>query len=296
MNYSDKGKSFDKVRKEDVKPNLERREFEFFKYPASQAFSLTSEAHYHEAIECIIIDNGTLTVFNDGKWDNAKKGDMIVFRSMGAHAIFTNEEDVNDYYVLKIMPSVLYNATPKSAGPSFPLLFTAYNPNLKTLWKKEEIAGTQIELGLKRLISELNNDGKYAGKDISAIISALLIMEEIFNESASFGDTASRCSDAIFAAVAYIGTNLDQSLTEAAVAKKHNISESHFAREFKKATGKTFKDYLTFMRLNLATELLLSTSLPIGTVAARCGYVSTSYFIQLYKKYKGKTPSQERKS
>lgn len=69
-----------------------------------------------------------------------------------------------------------------------------------------------------------------------------------------------------------------------------------FARSFKSATGKTFKEYLNITRMNEAEQLLVSTTLPISEIATRCGYNSASYFTSLYKQYKDKTPCSERKS
>ena len=59
--------------------------------------------------------------------------------------------------------------------------------------------------------------------------------------------------------------------------------------------GKTFKEYLTGVRLAKAHNILISTSLPITDVAVACGYSNLSYFISEYRKAYGKTPRDARK-
>lgn len=292
MDYTDKGKSFDKIRKENYKTDLERYGVEFFKFPVCKAFSLASEAHYHEAIECIIMNRGTITVFNDGKWEKVSKGEMVIFRSMGVHSIFTDDEDVNDYYVLKIVPSLLYGVS--HISNDFPLRFSVYNPNLKTIWKKEEIENSSISYGLNRLIGQLDRDGKSTATDHYIVVSALLVLDGIF-ESAATKELVNS-SSIIFKAVAYITTNFEQNLTITEVAHRHGLSPSHFAKEFKRTVGKSFKDYLISVRMDHAEILLRSTSLTVSDIASKCGYPSYSHFISSYKNQKGITPLQVRKN
>ena len=290
MNYSDKGKPINEMRKELYKPELEMRGIEFFKYPAAQAFSLASESHYHEAIECIYIDRGSLTVYIDGRWESIRSGELVLFRSMGVHSIFTDDQSINDYYVLKILPSILYNIALKSPTEHFPLRFIAFNPKFKTVWKKEEISGSAIEDGFKRLISQLNKDGKSTASTLSLTISALLVLGGLFETGGGYDTDTFKASDAVFRAIAHVEARLSEALAEDDVAKAFGISKSHFAREFKRATGKTFKQYIIHRRMEKAESLLASGKLSVSEVAEKCGYPTTSHFITMYGKIKGKTP------
>jgi AraC-like DNA-binding protein len=60
--------------------------------------------------------------------------------------------------------------------------------------------------------------------------------------------------------------------------------------------GKTFKEYLTGVRLAKAHNILISTNLPITDVAASCGYGNLSYFISEYRRVYDKTPRDTRKA
>jgi AraC-like DNA-binding protein len=59
--------------------------------------------------------------------------------------------------------------------------------------------------------------------------------------------------------------------------------------------GKTFKEYLTGVRLAKAHNILIATDIPITDVAISCGYTNLSYFISEYKKVYGRTPRDTRK-
>ena len=63
------------------------------------------------------------------------------------------------------------------------------------------------------------------------------------------------------------------------------MSDSRFMKFFKQATGTTFVSYLTRVRLAKACELLRSTDLPVGEIAARVGVSDQGYFDRQFKQY-----------
>ncbi|MEG2186664.1 MAG: helix-turn-helix domain-containing protein [Clostridia bacterium] len=81
----------------------------------------------------------------------------------------------------------------------------------------------------------------------------------------------------------------DLSLNELA-ATKYYMNPNYLSRLFKAETGVGFSKYLLSVRMRKAKELLLSTEMSVNEVAAMVGYVSTSYFIQNFKKCFGETP------
>ena len=52
--------------------------------------------------------------------------------------------------------------------------------------------------------------------------------------------------------------------------------------------------YLTDIRLNQAKELLISSSLNVGEIAAIVGYENALYFSRVFRKYAGLSPSAYR--
>lgn len=76
-------------------------------------------------------------------------------------------------------------------------------------------------------------------------------------------------------------------------ADKHRINVFTLSKSFKQATGMTFVEYLTQLRLNKAKELLGGSTLKINEIAEQVGYQGT-YFNRIFKKVEGITPSRYR--
>ncbi|HQL34267.1 MAG TPA: AraC family transcriptional regulator, partial [Treponemataceae bacterium] len=77
-------------------------------------------------------------------------------------------------------------------------------------------------------------------------------------------------------------------------AARLGISEGYLARVFRKKTGKTFFDYLTFVRMRQAMELLLDPAARIQEVAAAVGYTDQRNFSQRFRQIVGCTPTEFR--
>jgi len=82
--------------------------------------------------------------------------------------------------------------------------------------------------------------------------------------------------------------NLDQ------VADIFNVSPFHLSREFKKYTGLNFVEYVSFLRINEAKQLLAKTDLKIKDIVSKIGYNDVSNFIRKFKISEGITPGQYR--
>lgn len=60
------------------------------------------------------------------------------------------------------------------------------------------------------------------------------------------------------------------------------VSAAHLSRSLRTAYGMTPTEYVTDLRLEHAASLLAATSLPIATIATRCGFSSQSYFTRRF--------------
>lgn len=73
-----------------------------------------------------------------------------------------------------------------------------------------------------------------------------------------------------------------------------NVSESHPFRTFKKETGMTVTQYIARLRCQNAAELLRNGDDSIQEIAAFVGYLDGNYFVKVFKKWFGVTPSEYR--
>ncbi len=83
-------------------------------------------------------------------------------------------------------------------------------------------------------------------------------------------------------------------LTVEDVAERLGISAGYLARVFRKKTGKTFFDYLTFTRMRQAMEMLLDPAARIQEVAEAVGYADQRNFSQRFRQVVGCTPTEFR--
>ncbi len=86
----------------------------------------------------------------------------------------------------------------------------------------------------------------------------------------------------------------DSSLMLQDVARAVNMSCSRFSTVFAQENGKTFTEYLTWLRLERARELLRDTEKKSSQIAFECGYNDAHYFSYLFKKNLGMTPGEYR--
>ena len=90
--------------------------------------------------------------------------------------------------------------------------------------------------------------------------------------------------------------NLSRPIALEQLASEAGISRFHYARLFRQQTGETPLSYLTRLRLEAACRLLATTDLPIGQVAAACGYPQPSNFDAAFRRRYGRSPKQARSS
>lgn len=78
------------------------------------------------------------------------------------------------------------------------------------------------------------------------------------------------------------------------VAKAVNMSCSRFSTVFSQQNGQTFTEYLMYLRLSKAREMLRTTSERSSQIAREVGYNDAHYFSYIFKKNTGLTPSDYR--
>ena len=96
--------------------------------------------------------------------------------------------------------------------------------------------------------------------------------------------------------IEYLNENFHNHISLTEVAKLTNMAESAFSRFFKTRTGMTFIDSLTEIRLGHASRMLIDTTQSISEIAYECGFNNISNFNRIFKKKKGCTPKEFKKS
>ncbi|RAU95719.1 helix-turn-helix domain-containing protein [Paenibacillus sp. YN15] len=95
-------------------------------------------------------------------------------------------------------------------------------------------------------------------------------------------------------ALEYIHLNAFNKLNVKELSRKLGLTHAQFIRRFKAELGKTPVEYITFLRLEKAKELLVDTTSTLAQVASRCGYSNEYYFSNVFKHHVGMPPSRYR--
>lgn len=97
-------------------------------------------------------------------------------------------------------------------------------------------------------------------------------------------------------AIAFIMSNYEKNLSLDDVAGNVFLSSGYLSIIFKEETGYTVLEYITYIRMRKAKELILQVpALKVKDIAERLGYNNVQSFIRYFKKYYGETPMAFRK-
>ena len=102
-------------------------------------------------------------------------------------------------------------------------------------------------------------------------------------------------SEVIEKIVSYIQANYMKNLTADELSHNFGLSRTHMTRCFKEYTGFAPHEYITQLRIYNAKYLLKATDLSIEDISRQTGFSDSVYFIQVFKKIEGITPSKFRK-
>ncbi|MFM2476243.1 AraC family transcriptional regulator [Celerinatantimonas sp. MCCC 1A17872] len=102
-------------------------------------------------------------------------------------------------------------------------------------------------------------------------------------------------SKALFEAIRnYIGTHYQSPMTRETLAQAFYISPSYLSHLFRKEANVSFYEYLNYVRLEHAKELLKHYDLKVKEIAMHCGFNDSNYFCRLFKQQTRRSPSQYR--
>ena len=97
-------------------------------------------------------------------------------------------------------------------------------------------------------------------------------------------------SSPIYPAVAYVHNHRQEMVTMNDMARLCHLSPSYFSRLFRREMGENFINYVNRIKVQWAKERLRSSNDSVVQIAQELGYMASSYFISVFKKFEGTTP------
>lgn len=94
----------------------------------------------------------------------------------------------------------------------------------------------------------------------------------------------------LYPALLYIEENPGKMVSMQDMARLCHLSHSYFSKLFQREVKENFTDYVSRKKVELAKKRLREGSDSVTTIALSLGFMDTSYFIKVFKKYEGITP------
>ncbi|WP_350286111.1 AraC family transcriptional regulator [uncultured Croceitalea sp.] len=172
-----------------------------------------------------------------------------------------------------------------------------------------EVIQTSSDQKVKKLLDKiiyLYKNNKIALKqkkdDLFIAISELVVQEQIAIDN-NFTrlkivkhDTKRELYNSITKAKEYLNDNFKEKISLDQISRDIGISKYYLHRLFREINGNTPLEYLKSIRLEEAKNKLQYSKDPIFEIAFKCGFDSTSYFSNMFKKHTGFSPTQFRKT
>jgi AraC-like DNA-binding protein/quercetin dioxygenase-like cupin family protein len=253
----------------------------------------TPQVHMHAGYELGVLLAGRQQRWFDGLDYVAGPGDLWLAAGWEPHGWQCLEADTSDV-VVQWLPEFLGDETlaglpwvqvfgapaasrPRVTGGRLRESVLAVGREIQSEFRREEPGwGHMVRLDLLRLLILLTRGWmppdsahprfRLRSDDLSRIMPALDLVN---------ADLAHRAS-----------------VTQAAAACQ--LGRAQFCTIFRRTLGMSFGTYSRLARLSLASELLVSTSLPIEAVAAMTGFTDGSHLHRVFVQYYGLSPGDHR--
>ena len=246
--------------------------------------------HYHDYIELLYAVDADGYVWYNEERIAFETGKLVIVNSNTPHTLTFRKD--SKYICIKFSPHILYADESSLFEFKYMLPFLSDNSHQK-VFGNDELGGIDI----KSLFLEIIDEWKTTGPAYELIIRAniLKLWAGIFRywHENNISSDDIKITDTLKTALGYIEENFEN-VTEAEVAEYCHVSYNYFSFAFKKTMGKSFSEYITFLRICKAEKLLLTSDKSITEIAFQTGFSTSSYFISKFKAYKGVTPRKFR--
>lgn len=243
--------------------------------------------HAHQHCELFFLLSGQRRYFVGHTIYQVDPGDLIIIPPAQLHQTTQNGPSDYERYLLNFHPQD-HSAFIRSIGQdAFESLLSigcvCFPP----------ATARHVRQTLEQLEQQLASPSPYAGAISAHLLQDILLQILCYGEKKApyLGESA----DKIQQIARYISFHYDQPITLADAAARATMEATYFSKRFKALTGFGFHKYLTHTRLLAAQRLLRETDLSVNAVAEQCGFSDANHFGNVFRHWKGCSPSQYRK-
>lgn len=143
------------------------------------------------------------------------------------------------------------------------------------------------------MMAKLMNLGHHVPKE-SALQALKDVAEGLFSGRMTTLDE--RTNRIIHRLNQHIREHLDGDLSLDRLSELVHLNSSYLSTMYKQYTGRNLSDYISFLRVEKAKEMLADSSCKIHEISLQVGFGTAGYFTRFFKKFTGLTPKEYRNS
>ena len=248
------------------------------------------EYHHHDFSKIVILIDGDLTYYIEGKAYILKPWDILFVNKNEIHKPVVNPNKYYERIVIWLNPDFMA----KYAQGNNDLL-KCFEVAIKNNYNLLRLNMKSIDI-IKNLIQDIqncNNSNEFGSEILkeSLFVQLMVLMNRLFLNSDKNRDIEDIQYDKTIEGVLnYINSNLENDLSIDTIASEFFISKYYLMRKFKNQIGSSIHNYVVQKRLILARSLI-SDGLSMSSVCSRCGFNDYSSFVRAFKKVYGVSPS-----
>ena len=250
--------------------------------------------HIHDEIEIVYVLRGTLSLRINSTVHTLKKNDIAIVNRLVPHKFFDN--NFAKFILLQFKPTGVYENNKsidiKYLTPFFHSRdFSHFTASCETPALEEIIT---VISEIEKKIKEKGIAYELAVESDLVRLLYLMYQAQVFNMKIIESVKQKRNLQQLSTLIKYMESHYDELITLEQACTIAKLDYHYFSRVFKEKTGKTFVEYLSFIRILNAQKLLTETDEPIAFVAQKVGIPNVSYFNRKFKAQNGMTPGQYR--
>ncbi len=251
-------------------------------------------AHWHDEYEIMYVYDGSLDFNLDNRPYNLKAGEMLFVNKNQLHSCY-NFNDDSKLLCIVFGDSYVFSNTDDRLYKQYILPVHSQNRIFPSFISNEMPWGKKIIHHAKDILDSYLEQSSTFDMECRALL--LMIFSEIIKHETTTYDNVrySSTTNVVRDAITYIGEHYAEIDRVSELSEQFGVSNEHFCRIFKRATGQTPGEYLTTSRINKACQMIVMTDDNITRVASNVGYNDINYFSRIFKRICNMTPSEYRK-